>query len=69
MVIDMINKEASGVSDDILKQVLNYLKYLKREEDVSSAPVDRSSLRDLFAKKGWISDDFDEPLADFAEYM
>lgn len=72
VAIDRFNFEAQGLPDSIINEALNYLLFLKTRYNsrpvtaVSETPVRKAGLY-----KGMIhvSDDFDEPLDDFAEYM
>lgn len=71
MVRDRIYEEAKDLPDSIVNEALNYLLYLKERYRVSSSTIPTSSVRKAGLHKGEIvmSDDFDEPLDDFKEYM
>lgn len=66
MVIDIINKEAFGVSEEVLNEVLNYMLFLKSKENENKKTKRKAGIYKGMFKVG---DDFDEPLEDFLEYM
>lgn len=72
MPYETLIKEAAGTSDEILEEVLHYLQYLKRAEGAArpeSAKEKRKKAYGMYRGAIWMSEDFDEPLGDFKEYM
>ena len=73
MPLDLLMKETSDASDDIIMSAVYYIRFLKNEKKGENLEVKRKgNIRDLYGiykGKGWMSDDFDEPLEDFKEYM
>ena len=73
MPLDLLMKEADGVSDDIIMSTVYYIRFLKNEKKTENVDAKRKgNIRELYGiykGKGWMSDDFDEPLEDFKEYM
>ena len=76
MSVDALVKEAQGLSEKAILDVIRYMKFLKFEassfdgSNASAAPP-RGKIRKAGIWKGQIkmADDFDEPLDDFKEYM
>ena len=66
--IDRFNIEAQGLPESIVKEALDYLLFLKSRNNAAEYDLPR---RKAGLYKGTInvSDDFDEPLEDLAEYM
>ncbi len=74
MLVDTLVKEAQGLPEDMVMNIVRYTRFLKSE--YGAQPV-----REMTKNDGWyrkpgllkgqivMSDDFDEPLDDFAEYM
>jgi len=73
MPIDLLMKETDGVSDDIIMSAVYYIRFLKNEKKAEKEKVKKNGnirgLYGIYKGKGWMSDDFDEPLEDFKEYM
>ena len=76
MPVEALVEEARGLSEKAIIEVIHYVKFLKFEESGFSnfdLPVTRPvrAKRKAGIWKGQVkmSDDFDEPLDDFAEYM
>lgn len=73
MALDMIIQEAEGMSDEALMEVVRFMKFIKieaRDKLMSDIDNDKKKIRHagVYRGKGWMSDDFDEPLDDFKEY-
>ena len=75
MPLDLLVAEAEGMTDDAIMEVVRFMKFIKIEHRsfVSGSPRDTKRLREAgyfkTTGKGWMADDFDEPLDDFKEYM
>ena len=77
MGIELVLREARGMSDDALREVVHFMRYLKIESirkypaDIPPSDGSKPVLRKAGLRQGqiWISDDFDAPLDDFREYM
>ena len=83
MPLDLVIREAKGMSDEALMEVVNFMRilkvesfkeiYPKLEQDSNSFRGDsiRRNCRTPGLRYGQIimSDDFDAPLDDFREYM
>lgn len=76
MALDMIIQEAKGMSDEALMEVVRFMKFIKLESrnisaSTSDTGVGKKRIRSagMYRGQGWMSDDFDEPLDDFKEYM
>lgn len=71
MPIDLLMKEAEGMSDDAIMEVIRFMRFIKIENNVrnSSSLKRRTGLAGKYRGQGWMADDFDAPLDDFREYM
>ena len=78
MPIDLLLKEAKGMTDDSLMEVIHYMRYLKIRSTgtrasghAAVASNGKRILREPGLYHGAIkmTDDFDAPLDDFKEYM
>ena len=75
MPLDLLVAEAEGMTDDAIMEVVRFMKFIKIEQrsSMSASPKETTRLREAgyfkHSGKGWMSDDFDEPLEDFKEYM
>ena len=76
MPLDLLVAEAEGMTDDAIMEVVRFMKFIKIEQRSSSVyaphkPEKRLREAGYFKNtgKGWMTDDFDEPLDDFGEYM
>ena len=78
MPLDLVIREAKGMSDEALMEVVNFMRFLKLESfkgiDSELGQEDASTRRNrrtpgLRRGQIMISDDFDAPLEDFREYM
>lgn len=74
MALDMIIQEAEGMSDEALMEVVRFMRFIKIEaRDIPASDIDigKKKIRSagIYRGQGWMSDDFDEPLDDFKEYM
>ncbi len=78
MALEMILQEAKGMTDESLMEVLNFMRYLK----ISSVKVRIDPMQQIASNgkrkirsggilKGRIkmTDNFDDPIDDFEEYM
>lgn len=65
MPIDLLLEEAKGMKDEDIMQVVRFIRFLK----YSDKKKHRSAGYFKDSGKGWMADDFDEPLSDFQEYM
>ncbi len=72
-VVENINNCVSMLSAEDLENVLSYMEFLLYKAGnypVSSGIAEkRRELCGKYKGKMWISDDFDDPLDDFKEYM
>ena len=68
MALETLLREALGASDEILSEVILYLRELKKNES-KKKESDRKNLYGMFKGQIAVSDDFDAPLDDFQEYM
>jgi len=71
MALELILKEAQGMSDEALMEVLHYMQFIKitAEEKTSKPPRERKRrIGGIYEGKIRIDDDFDKPLDDFVEY-
>lgn len=66
-LIDIINQ----LSDAKLQQVEDFVEKIKFEEEIEAYKKGegRGSVAGILKGKVWMSDDFDEPLEDFKDYM
>ena len=71
MALEMLIREAKGMSDDALIQVVHFMRFLKLESIRSRDESSDVRLRKAGKRKGQIvmAEDFDAPLEDFKEYM
>ncbi len=74
MALDMIIQEAEGMSDEALMEVVRFMRFIKIETcniPASDIDISKKKIRSagIYRGQGWMSDDFDEPLDDFKEYM
>ena len=77
MALELIMKEARGMTDEALMEVVHYMRYLKIARARTEAPISDSAQDGgrIYRKPGYyhgvikISEDFDAPLDDFKEYM
>ncbi len=74
MPIDILIKEASGLSDEALMEVVRFVRFMKMESANSvphAADEKKKKIRRAgkYQGKGWMADDFDAPIAGFEEYM
>ena len=73
MPVDVLVKEAQGLPDELIMNAVYYLRSLRAnfENANSQALPENKKKRKAGLWKGLIkiSDDFDEPLDDFEEYM
>lgn len=78
MPIDIILREAKGMSDEDLIDVANYMRIMKivsvrgiERNTQTAAGNGKPVLRKAGKREGQIimAEDFDEPLEDFKEYM
>ncbi len=78
MSIDVLLQEARGMTDDTLREVIHYMQFLKvapsRTIEVSVTPIEENKeivyrQPGLYKNQIKMSDDFDNPLDDFEEYM
>ena len=76
MAIDVLIREARGMSDEAIMEVVRFMRFIKTEpaSQRSASPADSTSKKVLrhagkYCGKGWMSDNFDETLDEFKEYM
>jgi len=77
MALDLLLQEASGLSEAELNQVIRFVRFIKIESvnkkssENENVNTHSSVIRKagIYRGKGWMSDDFNEPLDDFKEYM
>ncbi|MBQ9061261.1 MAG: DUF2281 domain-containing protein [Eubacterium sp.] len=71
MPIDLLVKEAEGMSDDAIMEVVRFMRFIKIENNISgkSTSLKRKGLAGKYRGQGWMADDFDAPIDDFREYM
>ena len=79
MPIDTIIQEAKGMTDDSLMEVVHFMQYLKiaplRKNMVMTSSAGSAGQKNIYRTPGLyegqikISEEFDEPLDDFKEYM
>ena len=67
MALEMLIREAKGMSDDALIQVVHFMRFLKLESIRSRDESSDVRLRKAGKRKGQIvmAEDFDVPLEDF----
>ena len=71
MAIDLLNKEAEGLSEEQMSKVVEYIKFLKytlKQEKSDSQDGEKRSPGGLTGKF-YMSEDFDETPDCFKEYM
>ncbi len=61
---ELIVSEVESTSEDLLAEVLQFVKSIKRQHPVSSATTARKRIPNLEQGKIFMSDDFNEPLPD-----
>ena len=76
MAIDILLTEAQGLPEDALMEVVRFIRFIKTEiqpkpSTISNTAENRKILRTAGKYRGKIkmSEDFDEPLDEFEEYM
>jgi Protein of unknown function (DUF2281) len=76
MAIEMVQPEIveklEALPDSLRAEVLNYIDFLLEKYATTSPQVElpkKKRRAGLLKGKIWISDDFDEPLEDFQDYM
>ena len=74
MELELLMAEAQGMSEDALLEVLRFMRFIKvesRREDAFATETEKPVIRKAGKYRGKIvmSDDFDEPLEEFKEYM
>ena len=78
MTLDLVMQEARGMSDEALMEVVRFMRFIKidslRKIEASLLPSlneKKITYRKAGKRRGQIriTDDFDEPLEDFKEYM
>ena len=74
MPLDMLIAETKGMSDEAIRDILRYARFVKYEYQRSAGPMaetNKPAIRKAGKYKGKIemSEDFDAPLDDFKEYM
>ena len=67
MPIEAILKNATGLPDKYVEMVVSYIHFLQSQTQIESSA--HRSIGVLSNRFEYISDDFDEPLSDFREYM
>ena len=74
----LLQQEAKGLTDEELKEVIRYVRFIKIEAGVSTkysksiiTSTGKKKIRSAgkYRGQGWMADDFDAPLDDFKEYM
>ena len=76
----LLQQETKGLTDEALREVIRYIRFMKIEagnsvmyvKNESGSGVSEKIKRRCAGKyrgQGWMSDDFDAPLDDFKEYM
>ena len=66
---ELIVSELESTSEDLLSEVLEFVKSIKRQQPISIANTARQRIPNLEQGKIVMSDDFNEPLDEFQEYM
>lgn len=79
MSLDMIlQQETKGLTDEAMMEVIRFVRFMKLEAGYhdrylektrSSTGKKKYRTTGKYLGQGWMSDDFDEPLAEFGEYM
>ena len=64
-------QEIQTLPENLKQEVLHFVQFLKQKQAVKTEPAKPRKKRQAGSAKGMfvMSDDFDEPLEDFAEYM
>lgn len=64
-------QEIHTLPESLKQEVLHFVQFLKQKQTVEEKPAEPRKKRKAGSAKGMfvMSDDFDEPLEDFAEYM
>lgn len=70
MALELLLAEAQGMSEDAIMEVVRFVRFMKEESRRSSQP-EAPVIRKAGKYRGMIAmtDDFDEPLDAFKEYM
>jgi hypothetical protein len=61
---ELIVSELDSTSEELLSEVLQFVKSIKRQQSISIATTARQRIPDLEQGKIIMSDDFNEPLSD-----
>ena len=61
---ELIVSELESTSEDLLSEVLRFVKSIKRQQPISIANTARQRIPNLEQGKIVMSDDFNEPLSD-----
>ena len=78
MTLDLVLREAEGMSEEALLEVLHFMRFIKTEPLNRINPKQAPTMADgktIYRKAGlrrgqiWMAEDFDAPLDDFKEYM
>ena len=78
MALELLMQEVEGIPEDMIMEVVRFLRFIKREDRlshkdlaISKQPSSKQRYREagIYRDKGWIAEDFDAPLADFEGYM
>ena len=75
MAIDLLVQEAKEMSEETLMEVVRFMRFIKSQTmytpDMRIVESGKKPIRKAGIYRGLIkvSDDFDEPLDDFKEYM
>lgn len=75
MAIEALLKEAKGLSEESVMEVIRFIKFLKQETQNPSYLPDSLPSQQKIRKEGlykgqiWMSDDFNSPMDEFKEYM
>lgn len=70
MTEQLLIQEIHTLPDNLKQEVLHFVQFLKQKQDVKNEPTPPRKKRKAGSAKGMfvMSDDFDAPLEDFAEY-
>ena len=77
MALDILLQEVSGMSEADLNQIIRFVRFIKIESanEKNTDTVNKNTsgrvIRQagIYKGKGWMSNDFNNPLEDFKEYM
>lgn len=76
MAIELLLSEAQGMSEEALMEVVRFMRFIKEDSVNSPGAESETTQRDRkyraagsFRGQITMSDDFDEPIDDFEEYM